>query len=58
MNKTPINPEKITAIANNIVSKIEEMGDFMLRPGMFLILVQSKQIVREVKLEATRRLSK
>lgn len=58
MNKTPINPEEITAIANNIVSKIEEMGDFLLRPGMFLILVQSKQIVREVKLEATRRLGK
>jgi len=58
MSKIPTSAEEITAIANNIVSKIEEMDDCDLRPGMLLILVQSKQIVREVMLEASRRLGK
>ena len=57
-SNTPTSAEEIAAIANNIVSKIEEMDDYNLRPGMLLILVQSKQIVREVMLEASRRLGK
>lgn len=55
-SNTPTSAEEIAAIANNIVSKIEEMDDYDLNPGMLLILVQSKQIVREVKLVASSRL--
>ena len=52
----PTDAKEIASIAKNIVAKIKEMDDYDLNPGMLLVLVQSRELVREVKLEAARQM--
>ena len=52
----PTDKDKVAAVAKNIVAKIKDLDDYDLNPGMLLVLVQSHQLVREVKLEAARQM--
>ncbi|MBO7542267.1 MAG: hypothetical protein J6T33_11480 [Bacteroidales bacterium] len=52
----PTDAKEIASIAKNIVAKIKEVDNYDLNPGMMLVLVQSREMVREVKIEAARQM--